>query len=258
LLWEAGKLGDPFDAAGDYYGYDTETDTAENIEIAPNADISEDVSEGIADLQNEANALDVELLEEAGSANEEVNPEDLDYQELYNTAVTGLDEYDFNGINLNANAEDLQESIIEFEQENWDTLSTDERKDAVENLSAYLQDEIGLKNPPQIEFYNNEKDGEYGAYEPQANTLSINECMLDDSKEAAKTVAHELWHTYQHECANDPHSLKDYQYQMGVNSDVYVSPKDDYDGYKNQLVEAEAFAFENQIQNALDQIKGRG
>jgi hypothetical protein len=43
---------------------------------------------------------------------------------------------------------------------------------------------------------------------------------------------------------------------MGLDPDVYISPGEDYFGYRNQLVEAEAFAFEERIAECLDQAKG--
>jgi acetolactate synthase-1/2/3 large subunit len=57
------------------------------------------------------------------------------------------------------------------------------------------------------------------------NTLRINENMLYESDEAADTVAHELWHAYQHERAENPHSPKDFHYQAGF--DNYIRPSDD-------------------------------
>jgi predicted SprT family Zn-dependent metalloprotease len=43
--------------------------------------------------------------------------------------------------------------------------------------------------------------------------MEINANMLDDSAEAADTIAHELWHAHQHQCALDPTSEKGREYQ---------------------------------------------
>ncbi|MDR2731244.1 MAG: hypothetical protein LBB81_10165 [Treponema sp.] len=82
---------------------------------------------------------------------------------------------------------------------------------------------MGLENPPNIEYYNETEQGDYGGYNPATNTLNINEYMLYDSNEAANTVTHELWHAYQHEKASNPQSPKDFQYQYGF--DNYICAK---------------------------------
>lgn len=73
--------------------------------------------------------------------------------------------------------------------------------------------------------------------------------MLYDNNEAADTIAHELWHAYQHERAMNPQSAKDYQYQYGFEN--YIRPDDDFTAYQDQLVEAEARAFAQQFKDRL-------
>lgn len=75
------------------------------------------------------------------------------------------------------------------------------------------------------------------------------EDMLYDNNEAADTIAHELWHAYQHERAMNPQSAKDYQYQYGFEN--YIRPDDDFTAYQDQLVEAEARAFAQQFKDRL-------
>jgi Zn-dependent peptidase ImmA (M78 family) len=127
------------------------------------------------------------------------------------------------------------------------------QKEQITGLFDYVNDVLGLENPPNIEYYNEPEQGNYGGYNPATNTLSINEYMLYDSNEAADTVAHELWHAYQHERAANPQTPKDFQYQFGF--DNYIRPGDDFDGYQSQLVEAEARAFADQFKGALAQIR---
>lgn len=213
------------------------------------------------DWEGVASRLKEDELEEAGiegnvestdATIEPIDPSEIDYDEVFE----GLDSYDFDGVDYLQDAERLDSSLGAFQPERWQELDLDQQKEAMTELAEYVQEVTGLENPPSIEFYNNPVDGDYGGYMVSTNTLSINEHMLYDSNEAADTVAHELWHAYQHERAMNPQSAKDYQYQY--NFEHYVSPKRDMFGrfvnfteYQDQLVEAEARAFAEQFKGRL-------
>lgn len=168
----------------------------------------------------------------------------------YNQAFEGLDSYDFDGINYSDNPERLDASLDSFQSDTWENLSIDEQKDAMNGLAEYVEEVIGFENPPEIVYYNNPVDGDYGGYSAATNTLEVNEHMLYENEEAADTIAHELWHAYQHERAENPSSTKDYLYQYGF--DNYVRPEDDFSAYQDQLVEAEARAFAQQFKDRLN------
>lgn len=172
-------------------------------------------------------------------------PQDIDYDAVY----SGLDSYDFDGIDYSSDVDRLDSSLENFQSGTWENLSVDEQKAAMSDLADYVKDVIGFDNPPQIVYYNNPVDGDYGGYSPSTNTLEVNEHMLYDNNEAADTIAHELWHAYQHERAMNPQSAKDYQYQYGF--DNYIRPDDDFTAYQDQLVEAEARAFAQQFKDRL-------
>lgn len=202
-----------------------------------------------------------EILENRGLTQEaegiaeniEQNPENIqDVLENidYNQAFEGLDSYDFDGINYSDNLERLDASLDSFQSNTWENLSIDEQKDAMNGLAEYVEDVIGFENPPEIVYYNNPVDGDYGGYSAATNTLEVNEYMLYENEEAADTIAHELWHAYQHERAENPTSTKDYLYQYGF--DNYVRPEDDFSAYQDQLVEAEARAFAQQFKDRLN------
>ena len=180
----------------------------------------------------------------------DVQPE-IDYEAVY----SGLDSYDFDGVDVSTDMERLDPSLESFQSGTWENLSVDDQKAAMSDLADYVKDVIGFENPPDIVYYNNPVDGDYGGYSPGTNTLSVNEYMLYDNNEAADTIAHELWHAYQHERAMNPQSAKDYQYQYGF--DNYIRPDDDFTAYQDQLVEAEARAFAQQFKDRL-KAKGRG
>lgn len=177
-------------------------------------------------------------------------PNEINYDEVFE----GLDDYDFDGIDYASDTERLDSSLENFDSSTWEGLSLDEQKAAMTDLADYVKDVIGFDNPPEIVYYNNPVDGDYGGYSPGNNTLEVNEYMLYNNEEAADTVAHELWHAYQHQRANNPQSAKDYQYQYGF--DNYIRPEDDFAGYQDQLVEAEARAFAQQFKDRLN-MKGR-
>ena len=159
------------------------------------------------------------------------------------------------GVDLNDNSsEQLDSTLDNFQEDKWSDLSLEEQKQSMTDLADYVADETGNKNPPEIVFRGDMKDGEYGGYNPETNTLEINENMLDDSAEAADTVAHEMWHAYQQQCALDPANEKGREYQEGF--DNYISPEYDFEGYQNQMVEAEAREYAQGFKDRLSGMKG--
>lgn len=195
------------------------------------------------------------LTQESEGISENIEPPPENIQDVienidYNQAFEGLDSYDFDGINYSDNPERLDASLDSFQSDRWENLSIDEQKDAMNGLAEYVEDVIGFENPPEIVYYNNPVDGDYGGYSAATNTLEVNEHMLYENEEAADTIAHELWHAYQHERAENPTSTKDYLYQYGF--DNYVRPEDDFSAYQDQLVEAEARAFAQQFKDRLN------
>jgi len=156
------------------------------------------------------------------------------------------------GIDLNDNdTEQLDDVLDNFKEDNWSDLSLDEQKQSMTDLADIVADDTGNKNPPEIVFRDNMADGTYGGYNPSTNTIEINENMLDNSAEAADTIAHEMWHAYQQQEALDPRSEKGQEYQEGFNN--YISPEYDFEGYENQMVEAEARDY---AQGFKDRIAG--
>jgi len=213
--------------------------------------VSEQELSELSELINEAEALDIHPFEEA----EPIEPSDpvRDVPVDYDTVFEGLDEYDFDGKDCDQNSQRLNGLLDGFTEDNWRNMELEGQKEQINGLFDYVNDVLNLENPPNIEYYNEPEQGNYGGYNPATNTLSINEYMLYDANEAADTVAHELWHAYQHERASNPQTPKDFQYQYGF--DNYIRPSDDFDGYQSQLVEAEARAFADQFKGALAQIR---
>ncbi|MCL2797364.1 MAG: hypothetical protein FWD58_04865 [Firmicutes bacterium] len=169
--------------------------------------------------------------------------------------------YDLNGgaVETGRDARDAGDAgktdavLDNFRAENWSELSLEEQKQSMLDLADCVAADTGNANPPEVVFRDDMGEGEYGGYNPETNTLEINQNMLDDSAEAADTVAHEMWHAYQQQCALDPSSEKGQAYQEGF--DNYISPEYDFEGYQNQMVEAEARDY---AQGFKDRINSGG
>lgn len=195
------------------------------------------------------------LDQQTEQLNDEKQEMNINYDEIYEDIQREALEQGFEDIQIDADPERLDNSLEKFDESNWEGLQLDEQKEAITDLANYVVDTIGLDNPPVIEYYNNEEEGDFGGYDASSNTLHINEYMLYNSGEAADTVAHELWHAHQHECAMNPQNARDYQYQY--NFENYISPELGQEAYEEQLVEAEARAFASQFKDQLSLRSGR-
>ena len=147
------------------------------------------------------------------------------------------------GVDLNkyskGDAHEQIDSVMDnFQQDRWSEMSLDEQKQSMTDLADYVANDTGNQNPPEIVFRDDMADGSYGGYNPETNTMEVNVNMLDDSAEATDTIAHEMWHAHQQQCAMDPTSERGQEYQEGF--DNYISPEYDFEGYENQMLEAEA------------------
>lgn len=222
-----------------------------NIDEREDFSIEEPTNFGEAFNVEEQGDLSVEenIIPQNDATNESV-----DYDAISNELERDALSEGFKDINIDQDVERLNNSLDNFDGANWENLSLNEQKESMEGLADYVSDVLSLENPPTIEYYNNPVDGDYGGYNPSTNTLQINEHMLYDSDEAADTIAHELWHAHQHECASNPQNALHHQYQYGFEN--YISPDLDPVGYQNQLVEAEARAFAEQFKDRLNALKG--
>ena len=136
------------------------------------------------------------------------------------------------------NSEYLDSVLDNFREGNWSDLSLEDKKRSITDLADYAIADTGIENPPEIIFSTDMPDGTYGGYNPGSNTIEINVNMLDDSLEAADTITHEMWHAYQEQASKDPSNPRAGEYRDGF--DNYISPEFDFEGYENQMVEAEA------------------
>jgi len=151
-------------------------------------------------------------------------------------------------------SEQLEPILDNFQGDKWNDLSLDEQKQSMIDLADYVVADTGNTNPPEIVFNEDMVNGPYGGYNPGTNTMEINVNMLDDSIEAADTIAHEMWHAYQEQAAKDPTNPRAEEYQEGF--DNYISPEYDFEGYENQMVESEARDYAQGFKDRLATMKG--
>jgi len=157
------------------------------------------------------------------------------------------------GEDLNDDGSEKLDAIIDhFQEDKWSDLSLEEQKRLMTDLADYVAVDTGIENPPEIVFRDDMPDGAYGGYSPETNTMEINVNMLDDSAEAADTVAHEMWHAYQEQAANDPNDPRMAEYREAF--DNYISPEYDFEAYENQMLETEARDY---AQGFKDRLAGR-
>ena len=158
---------------------------------------------------------------------------------------------DQNHAGKDLNDTQLDAVLDNFQENKWSDLTLEEQKQSMTDLADYVAADTGNKNPPEIVFRDDMPDGSYGGYNPETNKMEINENMLDDSVEAADTIAHEMWHAYQQqEATKKPPSKQGREYQEGF--DNYISPEFDFEGYENQQVETEAREYAQGFKDRLN------
>lgn len=214
------------------------------------------ITQEVQEEQTDELSQVTEIIDDSSEQISEVTQEfEINYEEIYEGIQQEALEQGFEGIDIDSDSGRLEQSLQNFTESNWEALSLDEQKSGMSDLASYVVDIIGFENPPTIEYYNNAQMGDFGGYDASTNTLNVNEYMLYNSEEAADTIAHELWHAHQHECAMHPQSARDYQYQYNFIN--YIPPDLGQEAYESQLIEAEARAFAAQFKDRLSLISGR-
>lgn len=153
-------------------------------------------------------------------------------------------------------SDELNNALEPFEQSNWDNMSPQQQKEAVLALRDSIADDLGLQEKPEIKYYNNNDDTDFGGYSPSENTIYINEHNMGDAKETADSIAHESRHCWQHEMADNSDSPQAQAFKE--NFDDYIRPEDDYRGYRNQPVEADAREYAKNITDNISNQKTVG
>lgn len=148
----------------------------------------------------------------------------------------------------------IEDAIGDFKNSSWINKSEAERKKSIADLANSVTSDLQLTNAPSIGYYYREPEGRrvsYGFYRAQDNTININTYTLDDARETADTVAHELRHAWQRERASNPQTDEDRAFANNFSPGNYISPQIDYMGYRDQPVERDARQYASSIINRI-------
>lgn len=235
----------------EYIDYDKQWDQSSDFRPSANYDVSPfDVSDRGKDHQEEYEILSEDTLEKSVEDSDEeyeVISEDTDAvaRVCDGTDDPTVEEYF-------KDTEQMRELVEPFKPEAWEGLDIDERKHALIEFQRFNNELLGLNPSPDIDFYDNPQEGDYGGYSPGDNAIHINEYMLYDAEEALDTIAHESRHAYQHIRADNPQTSRDFEF--AENFENYTSAEDDFEAYQAQIVEADARAYAARYKNYLASV----
>ena len=177
----------------------------------------------------------------------EIETPEFDDELLFSVFDRSENEFDFDF----EISDDIIELLQKIKGSEWAYLDDAEKADTIEALSDKISEMLGLKERPDISYYDADKN-DCGVYNQATHSVELNRSLLNDPDELINTIAHELRHAYQHQKAMIPESELDLLYR--VNFDNYISPLPLGDGkflfftdYQDQLVEVEARAFAKQF-----------
>lgn len=142
------------------------------------------------------------------------------------------------------------EVLSTFKQSKWEQLTVQEQKRAIEQLADYNAEVLGVDEKPRIVYYRKEDPSDFGGYSSQQNAIYINEYNLKNAVETADTISHEYRHKYQHERAEKLENERDLAFKEGFEN--YIRAENDYQGYKEQLVESDARAYAQAIKDKIN------
>lgn len=151
--------------------------------------------------------------------------------------------------------EDLRDCLSRFAPDRWRNADVPEQLMAMEELKDKIAEKLGLKNPPEIKYYEWAPDI-YGSYSPEYNSLLLNTVQFDDPVELVNTIAHEMRHAWQHERADAMENRQDALFR--ANFDNYITPVSipgigyvNFMEYEGQYVEVDARVFASKITEAM-------
>lgn len=147
---------------------------------------------------------------------------------------------------------DYLRQIEGLHEHNWVELPVYERLEVLRELEHRLADIEG--RPPVPLSCENLGPGEFGFFDRGAHRMVISEALLraDSPLEAIDTVAHEGRHAFQHYAIAHP-EIHDDPFEVAAwkeNMENYLSAAMyGYEAYREQPVEADAWAFGDMIRN---------
>lgn len=156
----------------------------------------------------------------------------------------------YEGLSLENNASEFSKRMKDVVA-SWRDMTLSQKQEIMYEWGSFVAEKIGISNIPDIEVYR-EVNTTCGSYSPSENKIRLNEYNMSDPAEAFDTVAHEMCHTHQRECANDLSNMRHVMYKY--NFDNYIRPEYSFERYESQLVEAEARAFAADFTGSIKDI----
>lgn len=126
----------------------------------------------------------------------------------------------------------------------WRNLSESEKLEKCVSWEEEVSEDLGVLDAPTIVTKSVTDDDVYsnccGLYQHWDNTIVLYLDNIDDVVDAYDTVCHEMRHAYQRQESLSGSDLGD---QYAVNFKNYIKCYEDEKGYRQQLVEADAYDY---------------
>lgn len=150
----------------------------------------------------------------------------------------------------------LDRMLNYFAEPTWEGLDIEDKKSVITGYIGNLTIGLDISKTPNVDIRPLPKNY-CGAYNDKNNTIIINSALLDNPKELAGTISHEMRHAYQHERAGKCETLQDALYKLNIENYIYPVKDEygnwcNYNEYEDQLVEAEADAFAKKITDRME------
>ena len=146
------------------------------------------------------------------------------------------------------------DETVQNAQDNWDTLTTEEKKEVMQQVVNLQSETYGYNKTPDIELYNSKpqnnmiSNGLYANDKIYLNTDPSSK-FASSFEEAVDVVSHENAHHYQHELAEsfengdieEDHATYEQARIFSCNfatDNAYVKPEEDFNTYELQPVES--------------------
>ena len=134
-------------------------------------------------------------------------------------------------------------------------------KERLSALNEMERQEAYIQNREPAEVISRDMESyEGGSYNHDTNTISINSDHIsnDEAYDAHRAYYHESRHAYQHEQAKNPAEANNPEQaqEWKENHANYITPEQDYDGYKNQPVEKDANEYATTRMHEYNEAQG--
>jgi uncharacterized protein YdbL (DUF1318 family)/uncharacterized protein YukE len=141
-----------------------------------------------------------------------------------------------------------------LQPDEWKNLNPDQRAEVLQNVHNQIAEAYGFQSG-QVTAVALE-EGDMGGFMPDTKGIELNSNLVADNNnvDALETIAHESRHAYQeHLVSQDPATLSEadreiaQQWSENMAPGNYIRPEQDFEGYFNQPIEADAEGWATEI-----------